>query len=296
MNHYSKRDYYEALANDFRGQAALLKCIASVHLESDADEYFWNNIIQNKSVGKVNYIYYSNNFDKNKPNCKGKLTSGCEQCLKFIGFLSKDFFICIDSDYCYLLQEPNLDAQHFVAQTYTYSWESHSCEMNRLQNAYNNTNPNKPFNFIHFLTMYSETVYEPLLFTLFMERNNMPGFSGSQFYQLISEQYKSGDENNDGASIIERLKNKLSVIETIKTNKGFDFQREKTFYAALGIDVNNAYLHVRGHNLYNLINSIGKKLYYAPKSSFEKTVLKSNNSFTNNWEIQKIESDINYIL
>ena len=36
----TKENYYRDLANDFVGQALLLKCKASIHLEYDVDEWF----------------------------------------------------------------------------------------------------------------------------------------------------------------------------------------------------------------------------------------------------------------
>ena len=88
---------------------------ACVHLEDEEDIFFWDTILQKCDAGKYHYIPYS----KSK---EGYDTHGCEQCLKFLPFLSDTFFICIDSDYRYLLQQPNIDAKHYVLQTYTYSW------------------------------------------------------------------------------------------------------------------------------------------------------------------------------
>lgn len=64
---------------------------ASVHLEDEEDELFWDTMLQAHRPGHYFYIYYSKNDNDNE-------THGCTQCLKYKQFLSKNFFICIDSD------------------------------------------------------------------------------------------------------------------------------------------------------------------------------------------------------
>ena len=90
---------------------------ASVLLEDWEDVLFWDTMIQRVSPGQYNYLAHSKAEN-------GHPASGSSQCLKYVGYMSKHFFACIDSDMNYLLQTSNIDAAHYVAQTYTYSWDS----------------------------------------------------------------------------------------------------------------------------------------------------------------------------
>ena len=92
--------------------------VASVHLEDGDDKDFWNAMLQIHHPGRYYFITHSR-------SPKGFDTKGCEQCLKYRPYLSKRFFICIDSDMRYLLQEQDIDAANYICQTYTYSWENH---------------------------------------------------------------------------------------------------------------------------------------------------------------------------
>ena len=62
--------------------------IACVHLEDSEDKPFWNTLLQNHRSGFYYYITYSRSK-------KGNDTSGCEQCLKYRPYLSKQFFTTV---------------------------------------------------------------------------------------------------------------------------------------------------------------------------------------------------------
>ena len=57
---------------------------ASVHLESQEDEMFWDTMLQKYRPGKYNYIYYSNSESGND-------SKGCKQCLNYKNYLSAIF-------------------------------------------------------------------------------------------------------------------------------------------------------------------------------------------------------------
>ena len=156
-----RQEYYELMATHFKGEARLLGCKASVHLEDKDDERFWDTLMQNYCPGKFNYIYSSR-------NARGVETSGCIHCLQFRDYLSKDFFICMDSDYRLLRQEPKLDIDHYICQTYTYSWENHYCQADRLQSRLEECDNGlaQQFSFVTFLQQYSEVIFEPMILLL----------------------------------------------------------------------------------------------------------------------------------
>lgn len=280
--------YYEQLAIDYEGQAILGRYRASVHLENHDDEWYWDRMMQQYRPGKYNYIYYSLHHD-------GSQTSGCTQCMQFRNYLSSRFFICIDSDYRYLRKELNIDPEHYILQTYTYSWENHYCYAERLQEDLRQKHSISAdiFDFRIFLLNYSATIYESLLLFLYMDRNNHSGFSHKKFNELSALQYRTGDLNNNGANVIQRLKALLSqFIAPLKIQYHFNLQDEKIYYGELGLTEENAYLHFRGHNLYNIVLSIGKHLCRNTDIDFEFDVLLNRLAFENYWEISKGSKDL----
>lgn len=275
--------YYKQLATDYAGQALLRRCRASIHLENRDDEWYWDRMLQKYRPGTYNYIYYS---------CHeaGAQTSGCTQCLQFREHLSSLFFICIDSDYRYLRQESGIDYRYYICQTYTYSWENHYCVAERLQESLLRKLPERSslFDFNIFLKSYSSVVYRPLLLYLFMDRKGLPGFTQKTLNGLSALQYQTGDLADNGAAAIQRLRASLeSFTNPLEIQTGFDIEQEKSFYAVLGLSEENAYLHFRGHNVYDMVRSIGRHLCSGTNVSFEYDILLDYLAFDTYWEIKK---------
>lgn len=60
----------------------------------------------------------------------------------------------------------------------------------------------------------------------------------------------------------------------------------------IGLKEDNAYLHFRGHNLYNVVRSIGCHLCQHTDIDFENDILKSSLAFDGYWEIGRCGRDI----
>ena len=122
--HYSnaeKHAFYESAAKRFKAELRLRGDTAAVHIENKNDEVFWWKVLHEAyPKGRFRFISGSRSIS-------GNMTSGCTQCLQYRDFLDRHFWIAIDSDYRYLSEEPNIDAKHFILQTYTYSFENHFC-------------------------------------------------------------------------------------------------------------------------------------------------------------------------
>ena len=118
-------DWIKKQAMLYRNLSFTNRYQAIVHLEDKEDEMFWDYQLQSVKPGRFRYLYYSKNNN-------GTDTRGCEQCLRFRPYLTDRFFICIDSDLRLLKGEEGLTADNHIAQTYTYSWENHLCELANL--------------------------------------------------------------------------------------------------------------------------------------------------------------------
>lgn len=173
---------------------------AVVHLEDSEDIFFWNNQLQNALPAKYLYLPYSKND-------KGNDTRGCEQCLRYRPYLTKRFFICIDSDLRQLKGEEGVSADNYIAQTYAYSWENHICEAEHLQARFSNLAPDSDFDFSVFLKKLSAVVYEPLLYLVHYSQDSELNqrWNVSKFNACLPLQPKREDLANDGNAYINTL-------------------------------------------------------------------------------------------
>ena len=265
--------------------------IACVHLEDKEDTVFWDSILQNQRRGKYHYVTHSKSQS-------GKETSGSSQCLRFRPYLSRRFFIGIDSDMRYLLQEPDVDAAHFVCQTYTYSWENHYCEARTLQERFASLYPDRAsqFNFEAFLSAYSAVVFKPLLLLLYCLKNHKSDFTRKQFDVCLPHQCKGIELADNGKMLIERIANNFEPYLNTTLAKTIDFEAEKSYCDALNVNEQNAYLHIRGHNLFDLVAYIGDLLCRGTSVSFKKDVLMNDLPPETYWQIKKVASDIATII
>ena len=265
--------------------------VASVHLEDGDDKCFWNSMLQARHPGHYYFITHSR-------SPKGFDTKGCEQCLKYRPYLSNRFFICIDSDMRYLLQEPNLDTSNYVCQTYTYSWENHYCEASALQRRFEKQCPDKAatFDFSIFLTELSKVLYKPLLLLLYCLKNDKPDFNLHMFSACLPNQCKRVEFADNGKSLIERITKNFDQHLNSQFAQSVDFEPEGSCCKALDVNEENAYLHVRGHNVFDLVAYIGDLLCRGTSVSFINDVLMSELPPQDYWQIKKVASDIAVIV
>jgi len=253
--------HYENLAVYYANSTYLLRCDASVHVEAYDDALFWKKCFAHFAPDKkINFIWASNSPYGNK-------TTGSAQCLKYRDFLSDRFFICIDSDYRYLMQESDIQQNKYIFQTYTYSIENHICFKERLNAIPEKCTglPNTIFDFGAFLVDYSNALYELFIWHLhFMKNGQRDFFSKEAFKQIIQlQQVVPGyDIDHNGRAVVDALSRrcaeKLSLIKAQFST--VDIEAEKISFQSLGIIPDNAYLFVRGHNLFNLLEDMGNQV------------------------------------
>lgn len=265
--------------------------VASVHLENAEDKRFCDAILQRHHPGRYYFISQSR-------SARGQNTSGCEQCLNYRSYLSKDFFVFIDSDMRYVLQQEDIDALHFVCQTYTYSWENHYCESKALQKRYVQAVEEKGqtvcFDFVGFLDVLSKLFYDP--FALFVKnlKDKSDTFTITALCGCIPRQCHGDELNDNGKPLLHRIQSNLTTYQ--RTAEHTDLNAAKDFLRSVGIDETNVYLHLRGHNLYDLVCYIGRIVCRKAQVSFTNDVLLKDIPTTDYWEIRNIGDDIKTIL
>ena len=281
-----KKSFYEKAAKGLAASTLMYGVDSIVHVEDKDDIWFWRQIISKYRPVKYKFMPATTNE-------KGQRNTGCTQCLKYRGYLSRKFFVCIDSDLRYMLDE-DVSAENGILQTYTYSWENHCAFARRLQETFaRRTGKGDSFDFELFLEEYSRILYEPFLFMLYNERNGLRGFNRDKFRSIITLQYRQGDELNNGEAFLSRLASSLSeVVAEINDRGDFNHQTEAARYSAKGLTRDNVYLYVRGHCLYNSLVSIGKKLCEGTGVDFEQNVQKDALAFEEYDAISRIKSDV----
>lgn len=261
----TKYNFYKTVAQNYKASLLTTQYRAVVHLENKNDEVFWGKVLE-EACPNDQFRFVSSTRTPS-----GNAGEGCGQCLVFKDFLDTKLVIGIDSDLRYLHQEVDVDAVHFILQTYTYSFENHLCFADRLNLLSEKVCglPNELFDFGQFLMAYSKEIYPLFLLFLYDFRQLGEKMLNKDFFKLLSFPDIPDKLKNDGASVISELHDRVTA--EIKRLKGsypdIDETAERTKYAALGLCEDNAYLYVRGHNLYDLIVRIGESLCYELKKA-----------------------------
>lgn len=258
---FADRDIHFAnAAKRFAMDAKMFRCRAAVHVENKDDITFWSAVLKHfRPNDKFHFIAGSRNE-------YGRQTFGVTQCLKYFDFLSPDFFICIDSDYRYLLRERKMDIGHFVIQTYTYSFENHHCFADGLDDVCSRVThlKNTVFDFRRFLKEFSNILYDLFIWHLYFQNADPIRFSQFEFDAYISlSNSKSNPFIRDNASraldeLRMRVEKRTAYFGRKYPNADLEVVREK--YKELGLSPDNVYFFVRGHNLYDLITIVCKEV------------------------------------
>lgn len=276
-------NHFESLANYYKNLHLRDRSIvAAIHLEDKEDQPFWDNQLQSISSGHYHFIPYS------KSN-NGKESSGCEQCLKYRSYLNQHFFICIDSDLRLLSKETNLNAESFIAQTYTYSWESHNCEASHLQVRFKEKVPDSNFNFVVFLNEFSKIVYNPLLFLIHYKVSAQTTiWNVKKFNTCIPLQPTRMELDDNGRGYLDKIRHNFETqVKLLKMPEAFTIE---------GLTPDNAYLHIQGHRLYDMIKHIGTLLCAGKGVAFKTEILDTAKQISGYNEIDSVQLDLHTIL
>lgn len=302
MYDQEKHRFYEIASRRFKAELKLYGATAAIHLENKNDEMFWGKVLHHVyPQGKFRFISSSRSHT-------GNITAGCTQCLQYLDFLDKKFWIAIDSDYRYLDEQPFMRWENYVLQTYTYSFENHFCfgpNLNlALQKAvYPQT---IDFDFCKFLKEYSRIVYPLMVWQLYLADIDRQAFPQSVFHRMLSVNVPVQFWKNDGAVVLNILRDRANRFHNSLKRRypDADYTWHEARCNELGVNRDNCYLYVRGHNLYDLVVYMGKLLVSHARSTMEKVESKksfeyyvtSNVCFGEYAEILKLTDDVRKVL
>ena len=253
------KDFHFAnAAKRFALDAKMFRCRAAIHVENKDDIIFWSAVLKHfRPDDRFHFIAGSRNEF-------GHETSGVTQCLKYYDFLNKDFFICIDSDYRYLLRERGFDTGHFILQTYTYSFENHHCFADGLDDVCGQVTHlnNTVFDFKEFLHNYSSVIYDLFIWHLYFMNADPTRFTKYDFNHYLNiyackTRVKIAD---NVAMALEELRIRVEKRTGYFGRKfpNADLEQVKKKYQEMGLTPETTYLFLRGHNVYDMISAICK--------------------------------------
>ena len=270
-----KYNFYKLAAKRFKAETKLYGYTAAIHLENKNDEIFWGKILKHVFPDKKFH------FISSSRSINGNVTCGCTQCLQYKDFLDNRFWIAIDSDYRYLNQQADIDAKHYILQTYTYSFENHFCFGSNADQAEMECSGTQKIDFTKFVRDYSHIVYPLLVWQLYLQGVSPEAFPQRVFHRLLTLPIGAKAAENNGASILQLLKERVRKLET-HFKKQYP-EADPTWYEArcqdLGVHRDNCYLYVRGHQLYDLITDLGKRIRQEHKQ--KEPEIKGGRSFEN---------------
>ena len=285
-------------------------CIVRVEGEKPTDEVFWTKTL-NYVLPNMKFLVFKTS------NYPSENSTGKQNVLQFKDFAARDFILCVDSDYDYLLENPDLQ-RPFIFQTYVYSVENYQCYVPNLANVLQkrfDTEGVSGFDFEDFMAHYSAIIHRLLVYSLFSMKTDkqFTAFDCGQKARFFQHENIVTDLGN----LAVRVDNQC-IVYANKFDASLEFQNFEKRIKALGLTETNAYLFFRGHNLLEnvvlkLLGTIGKPIKTAEferrrslkngkqaiadyddflkQNSFEK-LLANHTTFMENPFFQKIESDL----
>ena len=131
---------------------------------------------------------------------------------------------------------------------------------------------------------------------LYCLKNDRPDFNLRMFSACLPNQCKRIELADNGKSLIERITKNFEQHLNSQFAKSIDFDAEASYCNALDVNEENAYLHVRGHNVFDLVAYIGDLLCRGTSVSFKNDVLTNELPPQDYWQIKKVASDIDVTL
>lgn len=281
-----------------------------VLVEDSSDKPFWKYTLDKFVEGRYEFFPFVNHptYD----------TTGKSALMKYYSpYANADFMICIDSDYDYLLKNPDI-SRPFIFQTYTYSFENYICYPQGIKNVLENAFDTEgvTFDFVDYFKKYSEGIYDLLCCSLYSEKLkdgkltiheciNQAGFIKIEDYEV--------DLKTQVESIQEFVKPFLEAYQSDT------FQQFKMDLKELGLTNETAYLFFNGKEgikkkfVVPLLQTLGKTIFEKKLSilkqnsdndaikefvtrvnaqNYETRLLAENRSFENCFLYKKLVNDL----
>ena len=235
-----------------------------VEVESDIDAAFWENVLKELCPQKDFHFspYYTNLTIVNTENrIKGK-----SRILNMVDEMNDYHIGCIDSDYDWILSDfcdkgKNINDNKYLLQTYAYSFENLVCLSSTLNDfCQETTEESTDIDFTDYVQKVSATIYPLLIWSAYLYSKGNHDFTPTAWHDILISTLKDAEASL--SLIKERVKAKLDELNTSHTSEIAERNNmQDSLSKEKGITEENAYLFVRGHELFDhLVNSILKPI------------------------------------
>lgn len=280
--------FWSAVSRHTSVSAFLARYDLYIRVEDVEDIRFWECVLQ-PFLHDKKYTF--------KPFVQKSLSKITGKCyiLKELPNANSHYLLCVDSDFDFLLDRQDFDIQHFLFQTYTYSWENHYVWADTLQAKWQESGPQN-FDFRVFLQQLSRVIYLPLVILLHKKKKSVPGMTLSKMCSLVTSVQPTNLSllENNGTGLNQCIDNKLTGwLSTISPEPEHEVEQEMRILQSKGLTPDTAYLFMQGHCIYDVVCRVGCVL---SDHSFEYQVLIPSFSLLSQTpEINRIENDMAYI-
>ncbi len=253
LSHYLNSGYIAA-ANRLRGKDAPQKIVA--YVESYDDIFFWNQLLGEVEDEVRETAGKKVKFEVLLPNkeslCRGKKMAMSNR-------LGPNMIACVDADYDYLEQGSTPTSQMlctspFVFHTYVYAIENFQCYAPTLQRVcvMATLNDTELFDFQTYLEKYSTIIYRLLVWNVWAYKYGYhTHFSLTHFSDIVRmDRFNLSNPDKSLEFLRQRCNKKMSQLQH-EFPQGHDtYKPLMEEMAKLGVTPENAYLFMRGHDLF----------------------------------------------
>jgi hypothetical protein len=233
----------------------------TVEVEDNIDKAFWSDLLGELCPEKDFHFdpYHTITKEDGSLEHKGK---GKAQIIKASTEFNRWHIGCIDSDYDWILSDyteagKTISSSKYLLQTYAYSIENLMCLSCTLGDlCLENTEEKTEFDFVDYLSKLSEAVYPLLIWSAYLCSKDNHSFTPGAWREVLVNTEKGAE-----ASLAQiKVKAETKIVEFDKNYANEITDKEAfvtTYLTQKDITKEDAYLYVRGHELFdNILNSV----------------------------------------
>lgn len=235
-----------------------------VEIEDSIDKGFWEDILKEQCPAKD--FHFNPYHTVLNDNDIGNRVKGKTRIMEMADQMNDYHIGCIDSDYDWILSDycnkgKTINNNKYLLQTYAYSFENLVCLSSTLNDFCQETTEEcTDIDFNDYVQKVSEVIYPLLIWSVYLYSKGNHDFTPTAWHDILISTLKDAEASL--ALIKERIKAKLDELNTSHTSEIAERNNmQDSLSKKKGITEENAYLFVRGHELFDhLVNSILKPI------------------------------------